>query len=237
MKMALFMDIPTILAKIMGIYEIKIGSRYHFRFIVMENLSFSCSHISRAFDLKGSRTNRHIDISDVNEEEIEVPTPSEDQPDIEDTSLPASSSTSTKNGSSVLLDQNFMEYTSGFPLPLTRRAKGFLRRCIANDTSFLAKCNVMDYSMLVLIDETTKQVSVGIIDYMRTYDFVKLLESHGKRIAAKHMPTIVAPPRYQTRFQFAMERYFMGVHQENYTASSREVLCGKVVVKEEETKN
>ena len=72
MKMALFEDVPTILAKIMGIYEIKIGSRYHFRFIVMENLSFSCSHISRAFDLKGSRTNRHIDISDMNEEEIEA---------------------------------------------------------------------------------------------------------------------------------------------------------------------
>ena len=88
----------------------------------------------------------------------------------------------------------------------------------ANDTSFLARCNVMDYSMLVLIDETTKQVSVGIIDYMRTYDFVKLLESHGKRIAAKHMPTIVAPPRYQSRFQFAMDRYFMGVHQENITS-------------------
>ena len=94
MKMALFEDVPTILAKIMGIYEIKIGSRYHFRFIVMENLSFSCSHISRAFDLKGSRTNRHIDISDMNEEEIEVTTPSEDQPDIEDTSIPTSSSTS-----------------------------------------------------------------------------------------------------------------------------------------------
>jgi hypothetical protein len=234
MKNALFEDVPTILAKIVGIYEIKVGSRYHFRFIVMENLSFSCSHISRAFDLKGSRTNRHIEVSseEQNNEEVALSHQDDDDDDNDDEDNSTKDidmpSTSSSNVSSVLLDQNFMEYTSGFPLPLTRRAKGFLRRCIANDTSFLAKCNVMDYSMLVLIDETTKQVSVGIIDYMRTYDFVKLLESHGKRIAAKHMPTIVAPPRYQSRFQFAMDRYFMGVHED-------EVVTG--VVEEEEEKN
>eukprot|EP00501_MAST-03F_sp_TOSAG23-6_P001634 GSMAST32.ASY1.ANO1.1701.1 assembled CDS len=67
----------------------------------------------------------------------------------------------------------------------------------------------MDYSLLVGLDEENNNLVVGIIDYMRCYDVIKFVESHV--VVAKHMPTIVAPPKYKRRFVNAMNRYFMAV--------------------------
>jgi hypothetical protein len=69
----------------------------------------------------------------------------------------------------------------------------------------------MDYSILVGINEDDGELVMGIIDFCRHYDVLKFAESQGKRLIAKHMPTIVAPPKYKRRFQMAMDRYFMAV--------------------------
>lgn len=42
-------------------------------------------------------------------------------------------------------------------------AKNILRASLWNDTLFLAKMNVMDYSLVIAIDHDRKQLVVGII--------------------------------------------------------------------------
>jgi 1-phosphatidylinositol-3-phosphate 5-kinase len=53
----------------------------------------------------------------------------------------------------VQLDDNFHSYIQQSPLYLSEQTKRVLSVCIFNDTVFLTKVNVMDYSLLVGIDE------------------------------------------------------------------------------------
>ena len=61
----------------------------------------------------------------------------------------------------VLLDENFLEFTNGRPLPLTDRAKAIFHMSILNDTLFLSIINIIDYSILVGIDEEKHELVVG----------------------------------------------------------------------------
>lgn len=73
---------------------------------------------------------------------------------------------------------------------------------------------MLDYSILVGLDEEKNELVVGIIDYMRQYDILKQMERVGKSIpmvVGSEAPTIIQPPLYKTRFINAMERYFMTV--------------------------
>jgi hypothetical protein len=69
--------------------------------------------------------------------------------------------------SQVLLDDNLMEFTKGRPFPLKHRAKMFFHKAVQNDTLFLSIVNVVDYSILVGVDENSHELVVGIIDYLR----------------------------------------------------------------------
>ena len=80
-----------------------------------------------------------------------------------------------------------------------------------NDTEFLSDVNIVDYSILVGVDEDNFEIFVGIIDYMRQYDIIKRVERMGKSMIAVAEPTIIQPPQYKKRFRSAMERYFMSV--------------------------
>jgi 1-phosphatidylinositol-3-phosphate 5-kinase len=51
---------------------------------------------------------------------------------------------------------------------------------IMNDTLFLSLVNVVDYSIVVGLDEENHELVVGIIDYMRQYDIIKRVERMGK---------------------------------------------------------
>jgi hypothetical protein len=75
----------------------------------------------------------------------------------------------------VLLDDNLMELTGGRPFPLKHRAKLFFHKAVQNDTLFLSIINVVDYSILMGIDENSHEIVVGIIDYMRQVSIVVLL--------------------------------------------------------------
>ena len=73
---------------------------------------------------------------------------------------------------------------------------------------------MVDYSILVGIDENSEEVVVGIIDYMRQYDIIKRMERVGKSvgmIAGQAEPTVIQPTQYRKRFVTAMDRYFMPV--------------------------
>ena len=85
---------------------------------------------------------------------------------------------------------------------------------LSKDTLFLSIINVLDYSILVGIDEESGELVVGIIDFMRQYDILKQMERVGKSlpmVVGSEAPTIIQPPLYKQRFTNAMERYFMTV--------------------------
>jgi len=146
MSQAFFHELPTVLAKILGFYQIGsknpvTGKTMKMDVLVMENLFYN-RKTTRIFDLKGSMRNRHVQ--------------------------------STGKANEVLLDENLVEcifpiasllmlviYES--PLFVGQHSKRMLRHSLWNDTLFLAKMNVMDYSLVIGIDEEHKDLVLGII--------------------------------------------------------------------------
>jgi len=119
---------------------------------------------------------------------------------------------STGREDEVLLDENLVESVHLAPLYLREHSKRILRGALYNDSKFLADINVMDYSLVVGVDNVKNELVVGIVDYIRTYTWDKKLESWVKESAflggGKGEPTIVTPKQYRQRFLGAMERYF-----------------------------
>ncbi|KAL0925796.1 hypothetical protein M5K25_004166 [Dendrobium thyrsiflorum] len=116
----------------------------------------------------------------------------------------------------VLMDLNLLETLRTKPIFLSSKAKRKLERAIWNDTSFLASIDVMDYSLLVGVDERKKDLVIGIIDYMRQYTWDKQLETWVKAAgilggSKNASPTVVSPSQYKKRFRKAMSKYFLTV--------------------------
>jgi hypothetical protein len=98
------------------------------------------------------------------------------------------------------------------PLFAREHSKRLLRQSVYNDTLFLAKQNVMDYSLMIAIDENRKELVVGIIDCIRTYTWDKKLESWIKDrgfAGGRNRPTVTSPKEYKKRFREAMTRYVL----------------------------
>ncbi|URE42998.1 Phosphatidylinositol-4-phosphate 5-Kinase [Musa troglodytarum] len=119
----------------------------------------------------------------------------------------------SSGNNTVLLDLNLLETK---PIFLGSKAKRRLERAVWNDTSFLASIHVMDYSLLVGMDETHKELVIGIIDFMRQYTWDKQLETWVKASGIlggpKHAtPTVISPLQYKKRFRKAMSNYFLTV--------------------------
>lgn len=185
MAQALFHDLPTVIAKIFGFYQIQIknpinGKNFKMDVLIMENLFYD-RRTSRIFDLKGSMRNRHVE--------------------------------KTGKENEVLLDENMVEYIYESPLFVREYDKKLLRASLWNDTLFLAKMNVMDYSLVIGIDEEKKTLIVGIIDCIRTFTWDKKLESWVKEKGlvggGTKEPTVVTPRQYKNRFREAMDRYIL----------------------------
>ncbi|KAI6031379.1 hypothetical protein BKA83DRAFT_4199500 [Pisolithus microcarpus] len=119
---------------------------------------------------------------------------------------------STGRENEVLLDENLVETAHQSPFYVREHSKRILRGALYNDSTFLADINVMDYSLVVGVDNDTHELVVGIVDYIRTYTWDKKLESWVKESTflggGKGEPTIVTPKQYKQRFLSAMERYF-----------------------------
>jgi len=115
----------------------------------------------------------------------------------------------------VLLDENLLEMIRECPIFIRPHSKAILSRAIHNDTEFLAQQMVMDYSLLVGIDEARSELVIGIIDFIRTFTWDKKLEMYVKASGLLggqgRMPTVVSPELYRTRFTEAMHRYFLMV--------------------------
>ncbi|XP_052176538.1 1-phosphatidylinositol-3-phosphate 5-kinase FAB1B-like [Diospyros lotus] len=116
----------------------------------------------------------------------------------------------------VLLDQNLIEAMPTSPIFVGNKAKRLLERAVWNDTSFLASIDVMDYSLLVGVDEEKQELVIGIIDFMRQYTWDKHLESWVKASGflgglRNSSPTVISPKQYKKRFRKAMTTYFLMV--------------------------
>ena len=180
MSESLFHELPSVIAKMLGFYQIIIknpatGVEFNWFLLFMENLFYDRSP-TRIFDLKGSMRNRRIQ--------------------------------STGEQNEVLLDENMVEFIYESPLFSREHSKKLLRASVWNDTLFLSRQNVMDYSLMIAIDENRRELVVGIIDCIRTYTWDKKLESWIKD-RGKNRPTVTSPKEYKSRFREAMGRYVL----------------------------
>lgn len=119
----------------------------------------------------------------------------------------------SEEGNSVLMDENLLEMISDSPLFIRPHSKAVLSRAINQDTEFLARHMVMDYSLLLGIERDSSRLIVGIIDFIRTFTWDKKLEMYVKSTGILggqgKMPTVVSPELYRERFCEAMQRYFL----------------------------
>jgi hypothetical protein len=112
--------------------------------------------------------------------------------------------------SKTKMDLNFLEDFNSLPLPVTRLEMEKLSESIHNDSIFLKSCNVIDYSLLLIINITTRKVALGIIDYQQQYTLDKILENTYKTVVGSEMPTVVDPGTYQSRFfETILTKFFM----------------------------
>ena len=120
---------------------------------------------------------------------------------------------STGERDEVLLDENMVDFIYETPLFAREHSKKLLSQSVWNDTLFLGRQNVMDYSLMIAIDESRNELVVGIIDCIRTYTWDKKLESwikdRGFAGGGKNRPTVTSPKEYKSRFREAMARYVL----------------------------
>ncbi|KAJ4456345.1 putative 1-phosphatidylinositol 3-phosphate 5-kinase FAB1 [Paratrimastix pyriformis] len=125
----------------------------------------------------------------------------------------------------VHMDENLLEIIQfGKPFMIESAARTHLEWCLYNDTCFLASRGLVDYSLVVGVDEVDRTLVLGIIDYLRLYQTVERVETMLKRsgfgtkshhfstpAGSRVDPTVVPPDRYRDRFRNAMRRYFVKV--------------------------
>ncbi|KHN87270.1 1-phosphatidylinositol 3-phosphate 5-kinase [Toxocara canis] len=173
----------TTLCKVYGVYRVgyknkQNGQQLKLDVLVMEYLFYK-RNVKRVWDLKGSQRNRM-----------------------------ASEGKGTTD--LVLLDENLVKDLWNNQLYVHPHSKAALNMAISNDSHFLSAQHVMDYSLLVGVDEANGELILGIVDYMRTYTLDKKLESWVKIVAipGAHLPTVISPEMYCTRFSDAIDTYF-----------------------------
>ena len=67
------------------------------------------------------------------------------------------------SASAVRLDVNFFQEHNGLPLSLIPSAKDMLLRAVISDSQFLASIGVIDYSLLVGIEESEQKEEEGVV--------------------------------------------------------------------------
>ncbi|KAF1328339.1 Phosphatidylinositol-4-phosphate-5-kinase, partial [Globisporangium splendens] len=194
---------PTVMTKILGLFKLSHSRRLHKQttyVVVMENLAYGCSP-GQMYDIKGILRRRH-DMSDSEGEQ--------------DRDTFADDSGGMMKGQvafelPVLLDGNLAER---IPIPVYQSDLDVIESAIQNDTSFLCRAGVIDYSILMLFDEERREVVLGLIDYLHQFDFLKKMESTSKASLTFRNPTVISPVSYRRRFVNAMHRYLVGIEQE-----------------------
>ncbi|WWC58469.1 uncharacterized protein I303_101012 [Kwoniella dejecticola CBS 10117] len=180
----------TSLAKILGLYTVRIqdlksGSKRQLDLLVMENLFYKQT-ISRTYDLKGIEDRR------ANKAKAEGSM----NPDIKP--------------EGTLFDEEWLEGLKRGLVLLQPHAKRILHEAISLDTKFLSAQSVMDYSLLIGVDEEKRELVVGLVDAIGSYNLFKTIESRGKLALNRGgNVTIIPPDQYRDRFEQALKNYFI----------------------------
>lgn len=192
MAKAIFEKSPTLLSKIFGIYRVVLHNVSSGKIIKMDMLVMENLFYNRTL-------NPVFDLKG---------------------SMRNRHVTATGKENQVLLDENLLESILKSPLFVRSYSKSLLNRAINNDTQFLSKINVMDYSLLVGVDKEKKELVAGIVDFIRTFTWDKKVENWVKETGilggGGEKPTIVSPDTYKQRFKLFMNTYFLMVPDKFY---------------------
>ncbi|KAG6914163.1 hypothetical protein DXG01_002001 [Tephrocybe rancida] len=177
----------TVLAKMMGFYTIEIRNletgniQSKADLLVMENLFYDQT-VAKTFDLKG----------------------------IQGRKVKPSTGVKVTQKSKTLFDGEWIEGQQKALMLVRPHSKQVLRAAIRSDADFLARSNIMDYSLLVGVDVEHKQISCGLVDTIGSYTFAKTLEYKAKHgLNSGKDITVIPPAEYQERFVSALEGYFL----------------------------
>lgn len=114
-----------------------------------------------------------------------------------------------QNSPQTLLDTNFKIDRNNEPIALLEQDFKYFKKACENDSNFLSEHNLIDYSLLLIIDTNNKKVRLGIIDFLRIYTWDKQLEHMSKIVInAGVIPTITNPNDYKERFINALMKFF-----------------------------
>ncbi|KAF8213990.1 hypothetical protein K438DRAFT_1660635 [Mycena galopus ATCC 62051] len=176
----------TVLAKLIGFYTIEIRNletgnvQSKADLLVMENLFYD-QKIVKTFDLKGIQ-GRKV----------------------------KSSASGTAKDVKTLFDGEWIEGQQRTLTLVRPHSKAVLHEAIKSDAEFLAKSNIMDYSLLLGVDQERKQIACGLVDTIGSYTFAKTLEYKAKQgLNSGKEVTVIPPAEYQDRFVSALEGYFL----------------------------
>ncbi|KAJ7172306.1 hypothetical protein C8R46DRAFT_1085479 [Mycena filopes] len=176
----------TVLAKLIGFYTIEIRNletgtvQSKADLLVMENLFYD-QKIVKTFDLKGIQ-GRKV----------------------------KSNASGTAQNVKTLFDGEWIEGQQRTLTLVRPHSKVVLREAIRSDAEFLAKSNIMDYSLLLGVDQERKQIACGLVDTIGSYTFAKTLEYKAKQgLNSGKEVTVIPPTEYQERFVSALDGYFL----------------------------
>ncbi|KIL57862.1 hypothetical protein M378DRAFT_27805 [Amanita muscaria Koide BX008] len=178
---------PTVLVKILGVYTVEVknsesGTTSKVDLVVMENLFYNYK-VDKTFDLKGIQGRKvKVSAGDVQEGQRRQ----------------------------TLFDGEWIEGQQKALMLVRPEWKKVLREAVKSDADFLAKMNIMDYSLLLGIDLKSKQLTCGLVDTIGSYTFAKTLEYKAKQgLQSGKDITVIPPAEYEERFVNAMEGYFI----------------------------
>ncbi|KAI9096064.1 hypothetical protein DFS34DRAFT_151759 [Phlyctochytrium arcticum] len=178
---------PTILVKIFGFYTIKYKNAETGQIMRLDVLIME--HL-----FAGVKISRRFDLKGV----------------------PDRHTVSQKNkDNDVMWDGDWVDGRYKQLLRLHAHSKKIILESVWNDTQFLCDANVMDYSLLVGVNDEKKELVVGIVDFIGPYTWYKILETRAKTTLNAALGaalrggtggkdvTVLPPEQYRDRFRKA----------------------------------
>ncbi|KAH7102446.1 hypothetical protein BKA62DRAFT_742949 [Auriculariales sp. MPI-PUGE-AT-0066] len=183
----------SVIAKLLGYFTVEIKNvetnTTHAKadLLVMENLFFKQT-ITRTFDLKGIQGRR----------------------------VKAKAREENPGATKTLFDGEWIEDQQKALVLLQPHSKRVLQEAVKSDAEFLARSNIMDYSLLLGIDEGSKEIACGLVDTIGSYSFAKTLEYKAKQglnnnliTSSQKEVTVIPPTEYRDRFVKSIDTYFL----------------------------
>ena len=236
MQKYLFEKMPSILAKILGIYKIEFIEPYELKqenyyVVVMENIYYGLiennngeNNINNSLII--SKKNNTSIINNQIENYINNNINKENGEnykaiffekkdfkcyDLKGSKIRRYIQKDNNKENQVLLDTNFIEDFTSELIIINRNIDKLFKNALHNDTLFLSHLNIIDYSLFLLINNKNKIIKFGIIDYIRKYTWDKKLEHISKKVLNGTDPTIIEPKEYRKRFLEHIQKYIIGI--------------------------